>query len=119
MDAHIKDLKAKNNPEWKRQLVLSFETTLSDPKVSSNVQQYIVPDSDPTETLRGQLGLKTVMASDIFVIGVYRSRMMLELPTYVEEERQASVMSKLPIHMILVFMCCMQQRLALPAKSLL
>ena len=87
MDAHIKDLKAKRIPEWKRQLVLSFETTLSDPKVSSNVQRYTVPDTDPVESLRGQLGLKTAMASDIFVIGVYRSRMMLELPTYVEQER--------------------------------
>ena len=87
MDAHIKELKSKNDHNWKRLLVESFETTLSDPKVSSNVQTYVVPDSDPAEALRGQLGLETVMASDIFVIGVFRSRMMLELPTYLEQER--------------------------------
>ena len=89
MDAHIKDLKSKKDHNWKRKLVESFETTLSDPKVSSNVEKYVVPDSDPVEALRGQLGLKTVMACDIFVIGVFRSRMMLELPTYLEQERWA------------------------------
>ena len=87
MDAHIKELKYKKDHNWKRLVVESFETTLSDPKVSSNVQTYVVPDSDPNEALRGQLGLETVMASDIFVIGVFRSRMMLELPTYLEQER--------------------------------
>ena len=89
MDAHIKELKFKKDHNWKRLLVESFETTLSDPKVSSNVERYVVPDSDPVEALRGQLGLKTVMASDIFVIGVFRSRTMLELPTYLEQERSA------------------------------
>ena len=89
MDAHIKELKSKKDHNWKRLLVESFETTLSDPKVSSNVETYVVPDSDPVEALRGQLGLKTVMASDIFVIGVFRSRTMLDLPTYLEQERSA------------------------------
>ena len=88
MDAHIKQLKAKKDSNWKRHLVLSFETTLSDPKVSSYVQQYTVPESDPVEALRGQRGLMTAMASDVFVIGIYRSRTMLEFPTYVEQERQ-------------------------------
>lgn len=87
MDAHIKDLKSKKDPNWKRLLVESFEMTLSDPKVSSNVQKYIIPDTDPVEALRGQQGLKTVMASDMFVIGVFRSRTMFELPTYLEQER--------------------------------
>ena len=90
MDAHIKDLKSRKDPNWKRLLVDSFETTLSDPKVSSNVQKYVIPDSDPVEALRGQQGLKTVMASDIFVIGVFRSRTMFELPTYLEHERWAA-----------------------------
>lgn len=52
MDAHIKELKHKKDPNWKRLLVESFETTLSDPKVSSNVEIYVVPDSDPVESLR-------------------------------------------------------------------
>ncbi|KAL3145359.1 hypothetical protein ABBQ38_001613 [Trebouxia sp. C0009 RCD-2024] len=90
MDAHIRDLKSRKDPNWKRLLVDSFETTLSDPKVSSNVQKYVVPDSDPVEALRGQQGLKTVMASEIFVIGVFRSRTMFELPTYLEHERISS-----------------------------
>lgn len=103
MDAHIKELKYKKDHNWKRLVVESFETTLSDPKVSSNVQKYVVPDSDPNKALRGQLGLETVMASDIFVIGVFRSRMMLELPTYLEQERSTPLP---PLPLLLALACC-------------
>ena len=51
------------------------------------MEKYTVPETDPIEALRGQLGLRTVGASDVFVVGVYRSRTMLELPTYTEQER--------------------------------
>ena len=95
MDSHITDLKRKQNPDWKRHLVESFEVGLKDPPVSSNVKKYTVPDTDPIEALRGQLGLRTVEDSDIFVIGVYRSRTMLELPTYTEQERYVSMHSGL------------------------
>ena len=87
MDPHIKDLKRRQDHNWKRHLVDSFETSLKDPPVSRNVEKYTVPDTDPIEALRGQLGLRTVGASDVFVVGVYRSRTMLELPTYTEQER--------------------------------
>ncbi|KAL0024778.1 hypothetical protein WJX79_006125 [Trebouxia sp. C0005] len=87
MDHHIKDLKRRQDHNWKRHLVESFETSLRDPPVSRNVEKYTVPNTDPIEALRGQLGLRTVDASDIFVVGVYRSRTMLELPTYTEQER--------------------------------
>lgn len=87
MDKHIKDMKYRKDQNWKRHLVESFETSLHDPPVSSNVEKYTVPDTDPTEALRGQLGLRTVSDSEIFVVGVYRSRTMLELPTYTEHER--------------------------------
>jgi hypothetical protein len=87
MDPHIKDLKRRQDHNWKRHLVDSFETSLRDPPVSCNVEKYTVPDTDPIEALRGQLGLRTVGASDVFVVGVYRSRTMLELPTYTEQER--------------------------------
>lgn len=33
--------------------------------------------------------MKTVAKSDMFVIGVFRSRVMLELPTFLEQERLA------------------------------
>lgn len=87
MDPHIKDLKRRQDHKWKRHLVDSFETSLKDPPVSRNVEKYTVPETDPIEALRGQLGLRTVGASDVFVVGVYRSRTMLELPTYTEQER--------------------------------
>ena len=87
MDPHIKDLKRRQDHNWKRHLVDSFETSLRDPPVSRNVEKYTVPETDPIEALRGQLGLRTVGASDVFVVGVYRSRTMLELPTYTEQER--------------------------------
>ena len=87
MDPHIKDLKRRQDHNWKRHLVDSFETSLKDPPVSRNVEKYTVPETDPIEALRGQLGLRTVGASDVFVVGVYRSRTMLELPTYTEQER--------------------------------
>ncbi|DBA86659.1 TPA: hypothetical protein ACH3X1_005123 [Trebouxia sp. C0004] len=87
MDPHIRDLKRRQDHNWKRVLVDSFGTSLRDPPVSCNVEKYTVPHTDPIQALRGQLGLRTVGASDVFVVGVYRCRTMLELPTYTEQER--------------------------------
>lgn len=87
MNPIIKGLKHCQDHNWKRLLVESFETSMRDPAVSDNVETYTVSDSDPIADLRGQLGLKTVRDSDIFVVGVYRSRTMSELPTYTEQER--------------------------------
>ena len=91
MGPHIKDSKQRGGHSWKRDLVDAFETSLRDPPVSSNVEKYTVPESDPIEALRGELGLRTVKDSDVFVVGVYRSRTMLELPTYTEQERYEGI----------------------------
>lgn len=80
-------LKKSGNPMWRLCLVESFETSMKDPPVSSKVQKYTVPPDDPRKALRGQLGLNVTEDSDIFVIGIYRSRTMSELPTFLEHER--------------------------------
>lgn len=90
MDEATKQLKAAGNPQWKRLLVESFETSMADPGVSSKVQRYIVPQTDHCVALRGQMGLKTTQDCDLFAVGVYRSRTMSELPTYLEIERSVS-----------------------------
>ena len=97
MDEATKQLKAVGNPHWKRLLVESFETSMADPGVSSKVQTYIVPQTDPRVALRGQMGLKTTQDCDMFAVGIYRSRTMLEFPTFSEIER--SVIHVLgPVH---------------------
>ena len=80
-------LKKSGNPAWRLRLVESFETSMQDPPVSSKVQKYTVPPDDPRKALRGQQGLQVTQDSDIFVIGIYRSRTMSELPTFLEHER--------------------------------
>lgn len=79
-----------DQPSWRLLLVNSFESSLADPAVSSKVEKYTVPHTDPCAALRGELGLRTTQASKMFAVGVYRSRTMAELPTYMEYERCVS-----------------------------
>lgn len=87
MSDEIRKLKAHGDPRWRLLLVESFEASLQDPTVSSNVEHCTIPPNDPCVALRGQLGLKAVNDSDIFVIGIYRCRTMSDVPTFQEQER--------------------------------
>lgn len=87
MPVYITLMKEQGHPQWKQQIVESFETSLRDPPVSSNIETYMVPNTDPVQAIESQLGLRTTVDSDVFVVGIYRSRTMLELPNYTEQER--------------------------------
>ena len=87
MPVYIRDMKQQGHPQWKKDLVESFETGLQDPPVSNNIETYMVPNTDPVQAIESQLGLRTTVDSDVFVVGIYRSRTMLELPNYTEQER--------------------------------
>lgn len=92
MDVPVQQLKCVGNPRWKLLVVQSFETLMKDPGVSSNVEKYVVPQTDPCKALRGEVGLRTTRACSRFAVGVYRSRTMSELPTYSEFERSVGIL---------------------------
>ena len=92
MDPDVQQLKHVGDARWKLCVVQSFEASMRDPGVSSNVEKYVVPQTDPCKALHGEMGLRTTQDCGRFAVGVYRSRTMSELPTYNEFERSVGIL---------------------------